>query len=313
MLIYSVLTLVVLLLIQDGEISLLRPVLGRVGIAVATLLLWRIYLLHPRHYIYVVRVAFQLALLGFWYPDIYYFARLMPNCDHVFAALDQGLFGCQPALEFARALSSRLWSELFYMGYFSYYLMLVALMAVSLGAGRRRFNSNANIVLLSFFVFYLVFLFLQVAGPQFYFPAVGVEKIEAGVFPPVYDYFAHHAELHHSEPTGLFMSLVQGAQGSERPIAAFPSSHVGVSTIFMILAYRTSKPLFGVFIPFYLLLVCSTVYIQAHYAVDVIAGLIAGLLVYQAAHKLGHHSFLSLPATYPHSRGRHRRHHHAQA
>jgi membrane-associated phospholipid phosphatase len=67
----------------------------------------------------------------------------------------------------------------------------------------------------------------------------------------------------------------------ERPTAAFPSSHVGITTILMFLAWRTRcKPLFWVMMPFYILMCFATVYIQAHYAIDVIAGWISAIVIY---------------------------------
>jgi membrane-associated phospholipid phosphatase len=67
----------------------------------------------------------------------------------------------------------------------------------------------------------------------------------------------------------------------ERPTAAFPSSHVGVTTILMMLALRTrSRRLIYGMLPFYVLLCLSTVYIYAHYAIDAIAGLVTGVAVY---------------------------------
>ena len=72
--------------------------------------------------------------------------------------------------------------------------------------------------------------------------------------------------------------MAQGA--GERPSAAFPSSHIGVTTILVMLAYRAKKWLFAVMFPVYVLLCCATVYIKAHYLVDAIAGLVTGVLVY---------------------------------
>ena len=67
----------------------------------------------------------------------------------------------------------------------------------------------------------------------------------------------------------------------ERPTAAFPSSHVGITTILMFLAWRTRcKTLFWCMMPFYVLMCFATVYIQAHYAIDVIAGWISAGIIY---------------------------------
>ena len=49
----------------------------------------------------------------------------------------------------------------------------------------------------------------------------------------------------------------------------------------MILAWKShNKTLFFTLLPFALLIFFATVYIRAHYAIDVIAGLIAGIVLY---------------------------------
>ena len=82
---------------------------------------------------------------------------------------------------------------------------------------------------------------------------------------------------------------------SSRPTAAFPSSHVGISTILMILSWRTSRRLFFVLTPFYVLLCGATVYIQAHYLIDAIAGLLTAPLFYKWSHKLYYTKFFHRP------------------
>ncbi|MCS3107569.1 phosphatase PAP2 family protein [Bacteroides fragilis] len=85
----------------------------------------------------------------------------------------------------------------------------------------------------------------------------------------------------------LLQPMVEGSQQvGERPTAAFPSSHVGVSTILMIMAWRASKKLFACLMPFYLLLCGATVYIQAHYLIDAIAGFVSAFVLYVLVTKM---------------------------
>ena len=70
-------------------------------------------------------------------------------------------------------------------------------------------------------------------------------------------------------------------EAGERPTAAFPSSHVGISTIIMLLAWHTgNRRLVLCLLPFFVLMCFSTVYIMAHYAIDAFAGLASGALLY---------------------------------
>jgi len=76
--------------------------------------------------------------------------------------------------------------------------------------------------------------------------------------------------------------MVQNTQQvGERPTAAFPSSHVGISTLILILILKNRRYLlFSILFPIYLALVAATVYIQAHYVIDIIAGFTTAFLFF---------------------------------
>ena len=114
----------------------------------------------------------------------------------------------------------------------------------------------------------------------------GVEVYHIYPYPEIGGYFNLNPEITIAqEGKGyIFTELVGMAQSSgERPTAAFPSSHIGASTILMILAFKASRRLFAIMVPVFVLLCCATVYIKAHYLVDGIAGLLSGLLFYSIA------------------------------
>ena len=139
------------------------------------------------------------------------------------------------------------------------------------------------IIQCSFFIYYLLFIFLPVAGPQFYFPVIGADVAVAGPYPAIKNYFDLDPNIlgHRESVEGFFSALVNIAQASgERPTAAFPSSHIGISTILIILAFKSNKKLGWVLTPIYILLCGATVYIKAHYLIDGIAGIISGVLLY---------------------------------
>lgn len=242
-----------------------------------------LYRLYPCRLATFVRVAMQLALLSYWYPDTYELNRHFPNLDHLFAQWEQCWFAGQPAIWFPEVFHSKWVSEAMNLGYFSYYPMMLV---VGLYYFLRRydlFDKWSFVLAASFYMYYLVYLFVPVTGPQFYFPAIGYENVAAGIFPAVGDYFNFHSELLPGlqEQQGFFHGLVEQSQAAgERPTAAFPSSHVGISTVLMILSFKISRKLFWGLMPFYILLCMATVYIQAHYLVDSIAGFISAFLMY---------------------------------
>lgn len=281
---YAALTTILVLFLYTRMSDPSAILMARVRFLAMTLALWGVYRLVPCRLMLGIRGVVQLALLGLWYPETYDFNRLFPNLDHLFAQWEQQLFGCQPALLFSQVLPSHVASELFDMGYGSYYFMIAVTAMFYFAFRYREFERATFVILASFFVYYLIYIFLPVVGPTFYYHAVGLKTIAEGVFPNVHDYFlTHTASLPSPGYTdGVFYQFVEDAKAAgERPTAAFPSSHVGVSTICMLLAWHSgNRRLFFVYLPFYIFLCCATVYIQAHYLIDAIAGLITGVGLY---------------------------------
>lgn len=253
----------------------------RVRVGIVTLAVWAVYELIPCRLTRLLRVIVQLVLLAWWYPDTYELNRILPNLDHHFAALEQAVFGCQPALLFSQNFPQIWVSELMDMGYASYYPIIVVVMLYFFFCNYKQFERAAFILLGSFFAYYVIFDLVPVVGPTFYYKAVGVDNIVAGVFPNVGDYFNTHQDCLPSPGyrDGIFYNLVEMAKATgERPTAAFPSSHVGVATLCMLLlGFGGSRKLLIVLVPFYIFLCMATVYIQAHYALDAVAGLITGV------------------------------------
>ncbi len=282
-LIYSLLTSILILLLYQRMDHPLEMLFDRVLIAGVTFGLLHLYRLAPSKFSTFVRVAFQMSLLSYWYPDTFEFNRLFPNLDHIFASAEQSLFGFQPALVFCKNFPDIWFSEPINMGYFAYYPMILLVCVYYFICRFNQFEKISFILVSSFFFYFFVYLFVPVAGPQFYFPAIGLENVIEGNFPEIGSYFNENYELLPGpdfEP-GLFYNLVEASQQvGERPTAAFPSSHVGISTILMIMAWKASRKLFLLLLPIYGLLCIATVYIQAHYIIDSIAGFLSGFILY---------------------------------
>ena len=191
---YLVLTLLIVFFTYTKAENPDAMIWGRIRIAVITAALWGVYRLIPCRLTLFIRVAVQLALLGWWYPDTYEINRMLPNLDHVFAGWEQDLFGCQPALLFHKALPWAFVSELMDMGYASYYPMIVTVVVFYFLFRYQEFERAAFVVLTSFFVYYVIFILVPVTGPTFYYKAVGLSDISKGIFPNVHDYFNYRSE-----------------------------------------------------------------------------------------------------------------------
>ena len=250
--------------------------------------MWLLFCWRPCKLTRLIRVTGLMITLSWFYPDTYEVNRVLPNLDHFFALWEQQLFDCQPSLLFSQLCPWGWFSELMCLGYVSYFPLMVTILLYYFFKRYEEFNTAAFVLISSFFVYYTIFVVLPVTGPQFYYLAVGVDKIAAGVFPHLNDYFLTHSERMAAPgwSDGFFYHLLDITHDAgERPTAAFPSSHVGVTTVMMLLAYQTrSKGLFFSMLPFYILMCLSTVYIYAHYAIDVVTGLITGFLIYIVFH-----------------------------
>ena len=235
------------------------------------------WLIHPARYLFIG------AMLSIWYPETYEINKVLVNFDHLLANLEQSLFHFQPAIRFSQRFPQQWISELFNMGYFSYYPIIVGSSLYFYFRNRVYFEYFFFSVLFSFFCYYLIYILFPTAGPQYYFPAIGSTHAATGYFPPLGHYFAiHPAMVPAPENSGFFHHLVENAQNAgERPTAAFPSSHVGISTLIMFLIYNNKRyGLLLLLFPFYSALVGATVYIQAHYLIDVVAGLATAVGLY---------------------------------
>ena len=281
---YLVLTLL-LLFFTYTKVQKPEPMIwGRVQVVAMTLALWGVYRMLPCRLTHCARIVAQLALLSWWYPDTYEFNRMFPNLDHIFAGYEQSLFGCQPALTFAQEWSHPVMSELMHMGYSSYFPLIAIVTLYYFFRRYADFDRAAFIIIGAFFIYYVIFICLPVTGPQYYYLAAGLDQIAAGVFPNIGDYFATHQDMLTTPgyQDGFFYKMVTSAHAAgERPTAAFPSSHVGITTLLLLLAIRSGSRRLSILVLTLLIIMCfSTVYIQAHYVIDVFGGLISGIALY---------------------------------
>lgn len=281
---YMVLTLLIVLFASTKLDNPQAMVWGRVRLGAITIAMWVVYRLLPCRITRLLRVLLQMSLLGTWYADTYELNKLFPNLDPFFASIEQSVFGCQPALLFSQHFPQMFFSELMNMAYASYFPIIAATVLFYFFSRYEQFERAAFIVLASFFAFYVIYDVVPVTGPMYYYKAIGIDQVVRGVFPSVGDYFLTHTDMMTSPgcTDGLFYQVVTDLHTSgERPTAAFPSSHVGISVVCVLLAWRTgNRKLFFVLLPFALLICFATVYIRAHYAIDVLGGLVAGIAFY---------------------------------
>ena len=200
------------------------------------------------------------ALMTFLYKETAILNTLIfPKIDEFLSNLDQTIFNFQPSIEFSKHFNSLFFSELFYFGYFCYYLLPLVVFGILYKFLPQKIEEFGFILISSFLLYYFIFIIIPAEGPQFYF-----------TFPD-----------NHIEAQGIFGNAIKLIQkNGEAPTAAFPSSHVGISWIVIFWLYQNLRKSVKYFLPFVILLMFSTVYIKAHYFVDVVAGFLTAPIVF---------------------------------
>lgn len=154
-----------------------------------------------------------------------------------------------------------------YFAYFSFYLLILIFTLYVFLKKRDDFKQITFQMSASLYLFYFIFCFFPSAGPQFYFSPPENKLPDA--------FFFHH-----------IMHFIQ--QMAEKPTGAFPSSHVGVSVIILMLSKKYAPRFLRITWPLVVLLILSTVYIKAHYLVDVIGGIVLAPFLLYLSNRLFH-------------------------
>jgi len=207
----------------------------------------------------LIRNTYPIILSGYFYSETVFYNKLFfDNIDPLLVNIEAVLFGFQPSLEFSSYFTNKFFSEIMYFGYFSFYVLILGFTLYVYFKKKPFFNEAVFLLSASLYLFYFIFGLLPSEGPQFYFSAPD------NILPNAYffDKIIHFIQLTAEQPTG-----------------AFPSSHVGVSVIIMIMTRKRVPLFFKIAFPFVVILILSTVYIKAHYLIDVIGAIIVAPLI----------------------------------
>lgn len=209
-----------------------------------------------------------LIFLAYFYNETDYLNNLFfkNDLDWWIARLESFTVGSQPSLSFSQTVHYNWFAECMYFGYFSYYLMIIGVpLYIYFFKSKKSGVRVLSLIIGSFLIYYSLFIIFPVAGPQFYFHDILNPLPQGYLF-------------------GNAIRLIQSL--GEAPTAAFPSSHVSVCSIILWLCYVYDKKILLVTVPIAILLFFSTVYLRAHYFVDVIAGIVFTPIVYKISSML---------------------------
>ena len=187
---YNLFTTLLIIIFYNRLSDPQSMLMGRFMILVGTFAIIYAYTRYPSRFLILVRMVTQMLLLNYWYPDTFEFNRISPNLDHLFATTEFNLFGCQPALAFEQLLSGDMWREAFNMGYWLYYPMITLVTLFYFFKHPSKSERCSFIIMTAFFIHYIIYIFLPVAGPQFYFPVIGEAAASNGIYENIGNYRA---------------------------------------------------------------------------------------------------------------------------
>ncbi len=206
-----------------------------------------------------LRHWYPMALFTFFYQEIRYLVHIIfPGWfDGWINQVELKFFGEYPTIWLERVVSIPL-NEYMMFAYFSYYFLMPVLGAALWVQKRiKEFDQFLLICAVTFYISYLGFIFMPVEGPRYALSHIHNLKLVGIIFTPLAQYVIKIAGLHGG---------------------CMPSSHVAVAFVVMIYAIRYTRILAWVLTPMVLSLFVATVYGRFHYFLDVVAGILVGLL-----------------------------------
>lgn len=218
-------------------------------------------------WIALVHWIYPLLLLAYLFKETAYMNHLFYHhyLDGWIVTVEKEFFGYLPSIVFSKNFPETWFSELMNFGYFSYYFMTIGVALLFFFKYPKEMERVIFIILSSFFIYYLFFIFFPTEGPVYFLQAPLNEQLHSGIF---------------SHLVNLADRIGDGRTG------AFPSSHVGMAVIYVILTYKRFPKLFWL-ITFLAFLICfATVYIKAHYFLDAVGGLLSAPLIYFISNRL---------------------------
>lgn len=211
--------------------------------------------------IHFARHWYIIAILTFIYWSVGHLVHMIfPGLfDGYIISFEKSIFGQLPNV-WVQRFENPFLTEIMQISYAIYWATVPVGAAIFYFAKRyKEFERMQFFTLLAFFISYLLFILIPVAGPRLMIP----DQIYAS-----YD--------------GLLVTRVlrRFVEGAGLHGGAFPSSHVAVAIVVLFFVWKYF-PRIGkwIFLPAVIALSIATVYGQYHYLTDVIAGVAMGILI----------------------------------
>ncbi len=242
----------------------------------------RWYVLVP---LYIAMIGAALGIIHFWHEDprsiiqilrrwyplifipIVFFSlqeivhHILPyDIDNQLIELDYAIFGVHPTVFLSCYLNPYL-VDLLELCYASFYWVPIILGFFVYSRGKRHeFETVATAICLGFYLSYIGNMLFPVQGPHYTLQALHTVLVEG-------KWIGSHVRS--------YLFTLEPYKWD-----CFPSGHTAVTLIVVIYCYRFVRWLFWIMLPVASGLILSTVFLQHHYVVDIIAGAaLAGIVV----------------------------------
>jgi len=257
--IYLVVLSLIILFFRHNQTNWLYYLIFNFSTIILILLVVKFLSLHNSKLARFLRHWYPVFLFTFLYEETRYLIHLLfPNFfDLWINNLELAIFGNYPTV-WLENFSFPILNEYFLMAYFSYYFLLpVSGIALYFGGKIREFDSMVFASAVAFYISYLGFIFFPVEGPRYALAALHQVQIKGFVFVPLAQWIVKVGGLHGG---------------------CMPSSHVAIAWVVFVFTYQYKRRLFYVMGPLIICLFIGTVWGRFHYILDVLAGIMVGIL-----------------------------------
>lgn len=274
--VFMTILLVASVLIMDGHIRFFQASIG-LPLAIMFGVILVKYIKSPQNAgtntLTILRDWVPFLFIAFIYENLHDIAGRVMQYDvaSYMYKWDGFLFGIQPTI-WAQKLYATWFTDVMSISYALYFAFpLVIMFFLSLSGRRRAFKHMVLCLSFCFVIGFLCYVFFPCSPPRYFMQELYTDPYRlSGIF--LYN---------HLQGMWDGFSVISGG--------AFPSLHVGISSVALIYAYkyrnftRLNKFLWYLYIPMVTSLWFSTVYLRHHWVIDIIAGWLVAIVSYLLA------------------------------
>jgi membrane-associated phospholipid phosphatase len=222
--------------------------------------------------IFYIHKLYPLFFILFIYGQVQEFISILNPVlyDEYLIEIDRFLFGTDPTV-FLSDYSHPLLTEYLQITYFSFYLLPVIHGAeLLIKKDVQKFDNFASIVLFTFYLSYLLYLYFPAVGPRFFLHDFGLLNQELpGVF--LTEYLREMINAGGGIPENAINPLLYVYRD------CMPSGHTMITLITISMVFINKSKFRYIILIIGISLIFATVYLRYHYVIDLLVGLALSL------------------------------------